>query len=147
MLLPYDSHTLYGSVVHHKLLWVIVLIQLWQDVSLAMPTCIQRISAVWSPSSKRETLPQWLMVGTGSAAALEIAREVVRPAGHWICSAMQDLVACSQLCSRTTSSALRTENITDFRHLLERSIPECSRDEHGSLLTQLIGTSPSIPEQ
>lgn len=24
------------------------------------------------------------MVGTGSAAALEIAREVVRPAGHWI---------------------------------------------------------------
>lgn len=84
MLLPYDSHTLYASVVHHKLLWVIVLIQLWQDVSLAMPTCIQRISAVWSPSSKRETLPQWLMVGTGSAAALEIAREVVRPAGHWI---------------------------------------------------------------
>lgn len=37
MLLPYDSHTLYGSVVHHKLLWVIVLLQLWQDMSLAMP--------------------------------------------------------------------------------------------------------------
>lgn len=85
MLLPYDPHTLYGSVIHHKPPFgMIVLIQLWQNVSVTMSTCIQQISVVWSPSPKRGTPPQWLMVGTGSAATPEVRREVVTPAGHWI---------------------------------------------------------------